>query len=383
MSAPDPAGPVGPATRGLLHVGSFRGVPLYFAPSWVLIAALITITYNGVVFDLVDGISHAMSYLVAFGFAVVLALCVLAHELGHTAVSIALGQPVRRVVIFLLGGVSEIAGEIRRARDEFLIAIAGPLVSLIIAGGTGLAYHLVPQGTVAYVLLALTAWSNLLVAVFNLLPGLPLDGGRAVRAGVWRISHSRLTGTRIAAWGGRVVAVLVAVAAVLLNRDGQNWSIGTSLFGLALGAFIWIGATQSLRMAVLQDRLPRLSVAHLLRPGLLVDADLPVSEALRRAGESHARGLVVVDSTNQPRAIVDEARIGAVPLDRRPWTAVSDVARPIEPGMVLGANLAGDSLLDAMRSTPAREYLVVHEDGSLAGILSASDLMAQLTGRAA
>ena len=356
---------------------------MYFAPSWVLIAALITITYHGIVYDLVDRISRPMSYVVAFGFAVLLALCVLAHELGHTAVSLALGQPVRRVVIFLLGGVSEIEGEIRRARDELLIAIAGPLVSLAIAGGCGLAHGFVPTGSVLSVLLALMTWSNLVVAVFNLLPGLPLDGGRALRAGVWRLTQSRLTGTRFAAWGGRVVAILVAGSAVLLDAGGGDWSIGTGVFGLALGAFIWIGATQSLRHAELQERLPRVSMRRLLRPGVLVHADVPVAEALRRVWQAQARGLVVVDSADEPRAIVDEARIRAVPPERRPWVAVSEVARPIEPGMVLGVDLSGDGLLDALRDTPAHEYLVVHRDGSVAGVLAAADLVAALTRPAA
>jgi CBS domain-containing protein len=222
-------------------------------------------------------------------------------------------------------------------------------------------------------------WSNLVVAVFNLLPGLPLDGGRAVRAAVWRFSGSRLTGTRYAAWGGRTIAVLVAVGAAVLDVDGVNWSLGTGIFGLALGAFIWMGATQSLRMAELQDRLPLLSARGLLRPGLLVQADVPIAEALRRAGESRARGLVVAD---RPRAIVDETLIGTVPPDQRPWVTVSDVARPIEPGMVVGIGLAGDRLLDVLRETPAREYLVVNDDGSPAGILSAADLVAELSHRA-
>ena len=372
----DPAGPV---TRRLLHVGGFRGVPLYFAPSWVLIATLITITYNGIIYDLVDGISHSMAYVVAFGFAVLLALSVLAHELGHTAVSLALGQPVRRVVIFLLGGVSEIEGEIERARDELLIAVAGPFVSLAIAGASGLGHTFVPNDSVVAVLLALMTWSNLVVAVFNILPGLPLDGGRAVRAAVWRLTNSRMTGTRVAAWGGRIIAVAVAASAVLIDVDGLNWSVGTGVFGLALGAFIWIGATQALRMAELQNRLPLLSARALLRPGLLVRADLPLAEALRRAGESQALGLVVVDSSDQPRAIVDEARMSAVPPDQRPWVSVSDVARPLEPGMVLGIGLSGDRLLGALRETPASEYLVVHNDGSPAGILSAGDLVAELS----
>jgi Zn-dependent protease/CBS domain-containing protein len=379
MSVNDPPGPV---PRRLLHVGSFRRVPLYFAPSWVLIAALITVTYNGIIYAWVDRISRPMSYVVAFGFAVLLALCVLAHELGHTAVSLALGQPVRRVVIFLLGGVSEIEGEIRRARDELLIAIAGPLVSLAIGGGCWLAQGFAPTDSVLSALLVLLALSNGVVAGFNLLPGLPLDGGRALRAGVWRLTRSRLTGTRVAAWGGRVVAILVAGSAVLLDAGG-GWSVGTGVFWLALAAFIWIGATQSLRYAELQDRLPRVSMRRLVRPGVLVHADVPVAEALRRVWQAQARGLVVVDSADEPRAIVDEARIGAVPPERRPWVAVSEVARAIEPGMVLGVDLSGDGLLDALRDTPAHEYLVVHRDGSLAGILAAADLVAALTRPAA
>jgi Zn-dependent protease/CBS domain-containing protein len=375
--------PPRPTGDRLLPVGSFRGVPLYFAPSWVLIATLITITYNRIIYELVDGLSRPLSYLYAFVFAVLLALCVLAHELGHTAISLVLGQPVSRVVIFLLGGVSEIEGEIRRPRDEVLIALAGPLVSLALAGLAWLAHGFVPDASVLSVLLALLVWSNLVVALFNLLPGLPLDGGRALRAGVWGATRSRLTGTRVAAWTGRVLAVLVAGSALLLDIGGFNWSIGTGLFGLLLGAFIWIGATQSLRVAELEQRLPQLSVRRLLRPGLLVHPDLPVSEAIRRAGEARVGGLVVVDAGDRPRAIVDEVRIAAVPLEQRPWVRVAEVARPLERGMVLGVDLAGDDLLTALRTTPANEYLVLNPDGSFAGVVSSKDLVAQLTGPAA
>lgn len=373
----------GPPGGRLLPVGRFRGVPLYFAPSWVLIATLITITYNQIIYDLVDGLSHPMAYLYAFVFAVLLALCVLAHELGHTALSLALGQPVHRVVIFLLGGVSEIEGEIRRPRDEVLIALAGPFVSLVLAGLAWLGHSFVPDATVLSVLLALLVWSNLVVAVFNMLPGLPLDGGRALRAGVWGATRSRMTGTRVAAWAGRVVAVLVAGSAVLLNVGGFNWSLGTGLFGILLGAFIWFGATQSLRVAELEQRLPQLSLRRLLRPGLLVHPDLPVSEAIRRAGEARVGGLVVVDGLDHPQAIVDEVRLGAVPPQQQPWVRIADVARPLEPGMVLGVDLAGENLLTALRGTPANEYLVVNRDGSFAGVLSSKDLVAQLTRPAA
>ncbi len=361
----------------LLPVGRFFGVPLYFAPSWVLIATLITVTYNGIIYDAVNGISRGVSYAVALAFAVALALCVLAHELGHVAVSLALGRPVRRVVIFLLGGVSEIERDIDRPRDEFLVALAGPLVSLAVAGLAALGHAFTSQGTVLSVLLVLLLWSNLIVAVFNLLPGLPLDGGRVLRAAVWQVSRSQLTGTRAAAWIGRGVAILVAVPSLLLRSS--SWSLATALFGVALGVFIWIGATQSLRAAELAARLPALNVANLLRPGLMVHADVSVAEALRRTWENRARGLVVVDSADRPRAIVDERQIGAVPFERRPWVPVADVSRPLEPGLVLPLGMTGDDLIAAIRKTPAPEYLVLREDGSAAGVLATADFAAALS----
>lgn len=367
----------GPRAR-LLPVGRFFGVPLYFAPSWILIAALITATYGGVVYDAVDGMSRGVAYLVALGFAVALAVSVLLHELGHVGVSLALGRPVRRVVIFLLGGISEIEGDIDRARDEFLVAVAGPLVSLAVSGGAWLVYQTTSPGGVAEVFWFLLLWSNLVVALFNLLPGLPLDGGRVLRAAIWAATRSRLGGTRVAAWAGRIIAILVALPGLVVR--GQNWTVATALFGVVLGAFIWFGATQSLRAAEVIDRVPDLDLGRLTRVALPIHPDVSVAEAIRRTWERDARGLVVVDHADRPQAIVDERRLGAIPVDQRAWVHVVDVSRPLEPGLVLPTELGGNDLLAAVRSTPATEYLVVHPDGSPAGILAASDIAAALTG---
>src|SRR5664279_5046033 len=153
----------------MLPVGRFFGVPIYFAPSWLLIAGLLTVSYGPVFKNAVPDISSSSAYLLAFAYAVLFALCVLAHELGHTAVGLALGLPVRRVVIFLLGGVSEIERDPERPRDEFLVAAAGPAVSLLLAAAAAGAYQLVAPATMPSVLIALVLWSNLVVALFNLL----------------------------------------------------------------------------------------------------------------------------------------------------------------------------------------------------------------------
>lgn len=359
-----------------MPVGRFRGVPIYFAPSWVIIAALLTVWYAPVVGDLVPDTSASTRYLTSLAYAVLFALCVLAHEIGHTAVSLWLGNPVRRVVIFLLGGVSEIVKDPDRPRDELLVSAAGPGVSLLVAGVCGAGYAITGSTNVVGALLWMLLWSNVVVAVFNLLPGLPLDGGRLLRAAVWSIAGSRWTGTRTAAYAGRGLAVLVALSGLFLDRGRLGFTAGIISFGMAV--YLWFGAGQSLRAAALVEQLPQLSLRELLRPGLMVTPDVSVAEALRRVWEGRARGLVVLDSADRPMAIVDESLIAAVPAQQRPWTPVTSVARAIEPGLILPVGLDGEQLLSAVRATPAHEYLVVDEQGAPAGILAVVDLAARL-----
>ncbi len=363
-----------------MPLGRFRGVPIYFAPSWLLIAGLLTVYYAPIVEDVVLGVSSGDAYALAAVFAVLFAFCVLAHEIGHTAVSLAFGHPVKRIVIFLLGGVSEIETEPQRAREEFLIAVAGPAVSAGLAAGAGLGFSLVDHESRPGVLFGLLFWSNLVVVVFNVLPGLPLDGGRMLRAAVWGVVRSRLTATRVAAWAGRGLAVVIAVGGLLVDRTTYGFTAG--LFALAMAGYLWFGATQSLRLGEIMARVPHVELERLLRPGLMLPSGMSVAEALRRAWSGNARGLLVTDTAEQPRAIVEEARIGAVPPERRPWTPLDAVARPLEPGLILPLGLSGEDLLARVRAFPAPEYLVVHPDGSPAGILSTADLAAVLKGTA-
>jgi Zn-dependent protease len=360
----------------MLRIGRFFGVPLYFAPSWLVIAALLTISYGPFVEQAVTGISASSAYLLAFGYAALFALCVLAHELGHTGVSLLLHHPVKRVVIFLLGGVSEIESEPERPRDEFLIALAGPLVSIVLTVAAALGYLAAPHDSMLRVLLLLLAWANGVVVVFNLLPGLPLDGGRVLRAAIWAISRSRLTGTIVGAWAGRILAVVVFVLSLIGNSTGRDVFYG--LVGAALAFYLWAAAGQSLKHAQVLAKVPTLDLEALLRPGLLVPPDLSIDAALRRLWQGGARGLVIVDGFDRPAAIVDEARVNTVAPDRRPWVPLSDVARPLEDGLILPRGLTGQALLDAVRRTPANEYLVVDPDGAPAGILATADLAAAL-----
>ncbi|CAM5310779.1 Peptidase OS=Streptomyces tendae OX=1932 GN=GUR47_33730 PE=3 SV=1 [Streptomyces tendae] len=147
-----------------------------------------------------------------------------------------------------------------------------------------------------------------------------------------------------------------------------------ALLAAILAAIIWTGAGNSLRMARLREHLPELHARALTRRAVPVQADTPLSEALRRANASGARALVVVDADGTPASLVREAAIVGVPDHRRPWVPVSTLAQDLTDGMRVSAELSGEELLDALRANPATEYLVVEETGEIYGVLSAADV---------
>jgi Zn-dependent protease/CBS domain-containing protein len=368
---------------GGLLMGRPFGVPVYVAPSWFVVAALITWVFGGQLDRVLPELGGAR-YLVSLFFAVAFYASVLVHELAHTVAALRFKLPVRRIQLQFFGGVSEIEKETETPGREFWLAFVGPLLSLALAGVFYLGMYAVEPGTVPGVLLAGLMISNLIVAAFNLLPGLPLDGGRMLRAVVWKITGRPMAGTVAAAWVGRALAVAVLIGLPLLTHTGalgnSTEDIGgaetvtDALLAAILAAIIWTGAGNSLRMARLREHLPELAARALTRRAVPVEADTPLSEALRRANEAGARALVVVDGHGDPTALVREAAIVGVPEHRRPWVAVGGLAQDLTEGMKIPAELAGEALLDTLRATPATEYLVVEESGEIYGVLSAADV---------
>ncbi|HEY8987104.1 MAG TPA: site-2 protease family protein [Streptomyces sp.] len=369
--------------RSGILMGRPFGVPVYVAPSWFLVAALITWVFGGQLDRVLPDLGVAR-YLVALFFAVAFYASVLVHELAHTVAALRFKLPVRRIQLQFFGGVSEIEKEAETPGREFWLAFVGPLLSLVLSGLFYLAMLPVEPGTVPGVLLAGLMISNLIVAIFNLLPGLPLDGGRMLRAVVWKLTGKPMSGTIAAAWVGRALAVSVLIGLPLLTQSGAlgttaEDSVGMdtvtdALLAAILAAIIWTGAGNSLRMARLREHLPELRARNLTRRAVPVETDTPLSEALRRANAAGARALVVVDAHGEPLSLVREAAIVGVPEHRRPWVAVSGLAQDLTDGMRVSAELAGEDLLDVLRATPATEYLVVEDTGEIYGVLSAADV---------
>ncbi len=358
--------------RGGITIARPFGIPVLISPYWFLIAGLFVLFYAS---NLDASIRPTPTrYLVAAAFVVLLYASVLVHELSHCVVARFFSLPVKRILLYPLGGYSEIEQEPPTPGQEFLVSAAGPAVSLGLAAvGFGI-LAVIPHG-LPHVLIDQLVLANVLVGIFNLLPGLPLDGGRILRAGLWRLTRRPGTATIWAAWSGRGLAVaLVLVPFAFFNA---NFSLLNSTYGLwllVIAAFMWVSAGQTIRAAKVRERLPGLQARKLARRAIPVPASLPLSEAIRRAEAAQARALVVVDHDSTPVAIVNETAVMATPEQRRPWIEVGTLARAIDQGLVLPADLSGMELLDAVRKTPASEYLLIEPSGQVFGVLAASDL---------
>jgi Zn-dependent protease len=359
-----------------VQIARVLGVPVRLMPSWFVFAAYLVFTGQQV---LRDRVGDNQAYALAAVFVVLLLVSVLLHEIGHLAVARAFGLPVRSITVTLLAGFTEITEQPQTPAREYAVAVCGPMVSLLLAGAAVAGAAACADDSVAQLLLEGAAATNGAIGVLNLLPGLPLDGGRVLRSVVWQLGKDPEKATRASARAGMglaLVGIPVIVVGVLPAIGIGERDAYTVIVSALVGAFIYAGAAASLRRSQVVSRLPRVSVAALARPALAVPATMPLAEAVRRAHESAMRALVVVDVSGEVDGLVSEEWVRQVPAERRPWVPVADGARRLEPGLVLDAGLAGEPLLTAMQEHPATEYLVA---GPQPRVLVSQDVAAAIT----
>lgn len=363
----------GPGPRGSWRVGQIGGVDVLVNSSWLLIAGFIAVLLAPQVEQVEPGLG-GWAYVAGLAFAILLYLSVLLHEVSHALMALHFKIPVRSITLHFLGGVTEMKGEPDTPRREFAVSVVGPLTSLAVGGIFLLIGRVVQTGLLGLAVDGLT-WANLVVGVLNLVPGLPLDGGRVLRAAVWKLTRDPHKATLVAGWGGRIVAGLALLYPMLLSSlTGVAPTLSDYVMAIVIAAFLWSGASASIASAQVRRRLPVLRARTLARRTVSVPQDVPLSEAVRRAQGAAAGGIVTVDVDGRPAGIVSESALLATPEDRRPWMPVSAVARSLEGGLLLGADVSGEDLILAMQRTPAAEYLLIEEDGAVYGLLSTQDV---------
>ncbi|WP_229401848.1 M50 family metallopeptidase [Micromonospora okii] len=362
-----------PSRRPGLTVGRVFGVPLHLNGSMLLLTLLVTVLYAEFARRQLD-LSQFAGYLIGLGFVVSLLGSVLLHELGHALTARRHGIGVRGITLELLGGYTEMERDAPTPRVDLLVSLAGPAVSAVLGVAAVAATLALPDGTLANQLAFQLAVSNVIVAVFNILPGLPLDGGRALRAAVWALTRDRHTGTEVAGWVGRAVALGTAALAVVLTLNRLLAPLALPLT-LLVALTLWRGAGQSVRLARISRRFPLIDLARLARPVYPVPTGTPLAEAQRRRAEG-ARpdaALAVTDASGRPVALVDPAAADAVPPARRPWIAVDAVSRSLAGLPALPAGLDGQGVMEAVRTHPGAQYVVTAGE-DVVGVLHIADL---------
>jgi len=229
--------------RFRIPIGRLLGIRLWLHASWFAVLALVTwaavVAFGEAYPELPIAERAAMGIVTGVAFFG----CLLTHELSHAVVARRFGIEVRGITLFLFGGVAEIRGEVPTPAKEFAVALVGPATSLMLGGVLGLSAswttdrHLSGAEGVLFTL----AIVNVGVALFNLVPGLPLDGGRLLRAGLWRISGDFSKATRVAAGAGRLLAVALLVLGAVLVIGGNGFG---AWYG-AMAAFLWLLAGRS------------------------------------------------------------------------------------------------------------------------------------------
>ncbi len=356
------------------RIGSLRGTPIYLGRTWPILVLVILATFGPSLSRSRPDLG-AGAYAVAFAYALLLLVSVLAHEAAHALTAQAFGHRVHRIVADLMGGHTSYQSDSNTPGRSAMVALAGPLANAALALVAWQLLAVTPAG-VPRLLMGAMAYSNAFVAVFNLLPGLPLDGGFVLDALVWRITGRRTTGLLVAGWSGRVLAALVALwfigRPLLSGRAPDFFSIA---WGALIGSFLWAGAGGAIRSARARALLDQVRLGDLLHPTALVPAGSSVADAVRLYGVHGAQVVAVQDAQGVPTAVVDPRAVQSVPVDQQAVTPVLAVAHQQPAGWVI--DLAPDvPVTDAVERMAQLEVgvILVRLPGGGHGLLDAGEV---------
>ncbi|GAA1148113.1 site-2 protease family protein [Nesterenkonia lutea] len=244
------------ASRGRTAQVRIAGVPVRFRASWFLVSGAIVLLFGPQVQRIFPELG-VLAYVVALGYAGLLLLSVLAHELAHALAARSFGWPATEIELNIWGGHTEYLAHRATPVKSLAVSLAGPAANLVIAGLGWYFSELFEVTGVTALLVEVTVLVNFMVGVFNLLPGLPLDGGRIVESVVWGATGSQDRGMRAAGWGGRVVVVLLLSGLAALVISGlREVSLVVVVVAVMVSFFLWQGASENIRVANARLRRP-------------------------------------------------------------------------------------------------------------------------------
>lgn len=357
------------------QIGKLFGIGIKIDYTWFVIFALISWTLGSHYFPQLYPLwSHTIYWIMAILTAVIFFASIIAHELAHSLVSRSKGIPVRSITLFIFGGVAEISDEPKKPGSEFWMAIAGPLTSLVIAVMFGGLYFLLGRGRTPFS--AMSLWLsgiNFSIAIFNLIPGFPLDGGRVLRSIVWKITGNIRSATRVASIVGRIVAylfILWGIWRIFVNND-----IFGGIWIAFIGWFLENAASSNYRQLALKETLQGVKV----RDVMVSDCpSLPFNLTIRELVDTYAlhsyHQCFPIVSNDTVLGIVMLQSIREIPRNRWETLTVREIMIPFQDMVSVHPDEDIISVMQKMATTRVTQFPVV-EDGRLVGMLSRDSLM--------
>jgi Zn-dependent protease len=366
-----------------IPLGRIAGIPVVLAYSWFIIAAFTVIVYGPVLLRNNPALGLG-AYVVAFAYAVLLLISVLVHELAHALTAKIYHWPTEKIVLNLWGGHTQFESFTASPGRSVLVALAGPAANFVLAGGGWVLLAAGNLSGVADILANIFVWANLLIGIFNVLPGLPLDGGRLVESAVWKVTGSQEKGTVAAGWGGRIIVIALVVWFVALPLlSGERPDISLMLITVLVGSFLWMGATASIQQARLRGRLHLVHAGSLAEPavGLPETATVAELERLQRSVQGSPPAVVLYGPDGRPVAVVDAGVAATVPPDAVASTPLTAVSYALGAGAYVPESSRGQELLQYLAQLDGPAYAVVNGDGTVTGLLRQATVLDAITGK--
>jgi Zn-dependent protease/CBS domain-containing protein len=356
-----------------VSLGRILGIKIGLDYSWFVIFALLTLSLGGSYFPAeFKGWAEGVYWVVGGASALMLFVCVLLHELGHAVVARKFGVPVRSITLFLFGGVAQIGAEPPSAWAEFLIAIAGPCVSFLLAIIFMALRPLTAGLDPLLALLKYLAFINLALVVFNLIPGYPLDGGRIFRSIVWAITGKVRRATLIAAHTGRIFAFLFIFYGFWQLFLGN---IGGGLWIAFIGWFLDNAASAQLQQVTLQDLLTGYRVGQAMSTDCpAVSGELTLQELVSEHILGSGKRSFFVHDGGHPIGLMTLRKIKEVPRAEWAKTRAAQVMLPFEKLKCLSPDSELWSAFQEMVRDGIAQLPVIR-DNQAVGILNRDDIV--------
>jgi Zn-dependent protease len=364
-----------------IRLGKIAGIPVILAYSWFIIAAFTVVVY-GPVLQHNNPALGAAAYYVAFAYALLLLISVLVHELAHALTAKIYGWPSEKIVLNLWGGHTQFESFTATPGRSVLVALAGPAANFVLAGAAWLVISTANLAGVADILTNIFFWANLVIGIFNVLPGLPLDGGRLVESAVWKATGSHAKGTIAAGWGGRIIVIALGVWFLALPvLRGDTPDTGNLLITVLVGGFLWMGASASIQQGRLRSRLHLVSAAALAEPAVGLPESATVADVLALIAGGR-NGVVLCAPDGRPSSLVDHAALAAVPAAVAATTPATAVAYALGAGAYVPEWSKGQELIQYLAQLDGHDYAVIDHNGRVTGILRQSTVVTAITGKA-